>query len=375
MNLKKIKQKYYLKAKKTEKKILNNIFKTKYDKNVLICYIIAPFANSNLKIAHTNIEMARLIAQVFSRHGYNVDVVNFYEEKEIKLQKYNVVFGWGANFDNASKEKGICTIAFLTGASTYFANLAELERVKEAIKRTGKQFKLRRQAIGLINLETAMNTDAAICHGNAWTLSTWSEIYENIYPIDGFGFNTGGFIKRNVRQTNKNFLFISGSGNIHKGLDLCLEAFRDLPNHCLYIATKLDKDFEEHYREDLKRENVNYLGFISVDTDEYREIAKKCLFTILISCAEGMATSVLTSMDSGMIPIVTRQCGIDIDETGFLIDDISINKIRDTIQRASSYDVEKLFIMSVKSTELVKKRYNAKVFEKRLDEILTEIEK
>lgn len=357
------------------KKIVRNFYKTKYDNNVLICYITQPFLENKIKMSHTNIEMARIIAKVFSMHEYNVDVIDFNEDKEIKLDKYSIVFGWGYIFEKATLRKDIYTIAFLTGASVYFSNLAELDRIREVNKRTGNKLKLRRQANGLTNLESSINTDFAICHGNEWTLSTWVQIYENIITIDGFGFDTGGYVKRDLLKTRKNFLFISGSGNIHKGLDLCLEAFRQLPDYNLYVATKLDKDFEDCYREDFKHDNIHYLGFVDVNSEEYREFASNCLFCILPSCSEGMATSVLTSMDSGMIPVLTVQCGIDMEECGFCIKDISVDGIRDAIRNASSFDDEKLVCMSSKASQLVTERYNVTVFEKNFDKILTKLGK
>ncbi len=44
-------------------------------------------------------------------------------------------------------------------------------------------------------------------------------------------------------------------------------------------------------------------------------------FSIFPSCSEGQSGSVLTTMSLGLIPIVTKEVGIDVFDKGFLIND------------------------------------------------------
>ncbi len=352
-----------------------NYFRRKNDKNILICYIVAPFCTDCKRVTHTNFLMALSIAKIFDDHKYNVDIIDWSNEYHFSLDKYNVVFGFGSNLRRAVDHAGIYTIAFLTGASEYWSNIAELRRVREAEKRTGKRFRLRRNCTSLVDLGKAMDTDAAICHGNQWTVSTWEMLYSRIWRINGFGFQPLEISERDdIKRLKYNFCFFSGAGNIHKGLDICLETFKNLPNCHLYIATKLDDDFREAYAEYLESPNVHYVGFIEVESETYKELCRKCLFSILLSCSEGQATSVLTNMSNGMIPVVTENCGIDVEEIGFLVADVTVESVTDRISAIIDVADNILSDMAVKVKIRAHDNYTQEAFEQNFDRIIGEIE-
>lgn len=352
-----------------------NYYRRKYDKNILICYIVMPFCGGNMRVTHTNYPKSVAIAKIFDQHGYNIDIIDWNNPHHFNLDKYDVVFGFGNNFDRAVEHKGIYTIAFLTGASEYWANIAELRRVREAEKRIGKRFRLRRNGTTLMDLQKAMDTDAAICQGNEWTVNTWKLLYSRIWKINGFGFLPTTVINQNnIGRLKYNFCFFSGAGNIHKGLDICLETFKNLPNCHLYIATKLDDDFQEAYADYLELRNVHYVGFVDVESGEYEELCQNCLFSILLSCSEGQATSVLTNMNSGMIPVVTESCGIDIEGIGFQIVDISVEGVTERIRAITGMDDDLLSDMAANVKACAHDNYVREVFEQNFDRIFGEIE-
>lgn len=362
-------------TKKDRRGRIINYYRRKYDKNILICYIVAPFCGGNKRVTHTNYLKSVSIAKIFDQHGYNVDIIDWNNPYRFNLDKYDVVFGFGNNFDRAVEHKGIYTIAFLTSASEYWSNTAELRRVREAEQRTGKRFKLRRNCTSLVDLSKAMDTDVAICQGNEWTVNTWKLLYSHIWRINGFGFSSMGVIVRNdIEKAKYNFCFFSGAGNVHKGLDICLEAFKNLPNCHLYIATKLDDDFREAYGTYLELGNVHYVGFIDVESEAYKEICKNCLFSILLSCSEGQATSVLTNMNSGMIPVVTESCGIDVEGIGVQIGDISVEGVTERIRAITDMDDDLLSDMAANVKACAHDNYTREVFEQNFDRIFGEIE-
>ncbi len=339
--------------------IMKNIFHTQYNKKCLILYIITPFFYQS--DTHTNQQMAIEIAKTFQNKGYNVDVAQYNTKRKINFQKYDLVFGFGEQFDkllinDLGKTNGYKpqTIAILTGASPYYSNVAELNRLAYFKERNNATLMLRRQvheSAGLMNLEALQKVTAAICTGNLWTVNTWKYMVNNIYHITSTGFDIVKLpdIDRNLEIAKKNFLWFSGAGMLHKGLDLCIEAFRENADLNLYIAGTKDSDFYEFYEEDFKRENIHYCGFINVESEEYKELCENCMFCIFPSCSEGMATSVLTTMFSGMIPVVTKEAGVDIQDWGIKIEEIDVGYLTELIKHISEMEDDDLEIREEKA--------------------------
>lgn len=361
--------------------ILKNIYRTHYKKSCLILYITEPFVTNNKMYTHTNQPLAKVIAKVFHDRGYNVDVARFDTKRNINMSKYDVVFGFGHQFDNALKisgETSLKTIAFLTGASIYYSNLAELNRVKAFEERNHTRLKLRRQCNlwgGLTDLNLLQNAAVAVCIGNQWTCKTNENMFRLLYKITATGFTNVKLknIQRNIQHAKKNFLWFAGRGALHKGLDLCIEAFRKLPDLDLYIAGTLDDDFYEFYKEDLGAENIHFLGFIQVNSYQYECLCAKCLFSILPSCSEGSASSVLTNMFSGMIPVVTEQAGVDIGDFGFQIEDIEVDAIVNLVRKLSMLSNDELKEREQKAYKWAVRNHTLQSFETELNHILGQV--
>lgn len=325
--------------------ILHNIYNTHYRKKCIILYIVNPFFNS-VK-THTNQQIAIVIAQILRNKGYNIDVVQYNTKRKLDLKKYDLVFGFGEQFDRFLveneeyiREAKIITIGLLTGASPYYSNIAELSRLYYFKERNGEKLKLQRQVQskdGLMNLQALQNLLTAICTGNDWTVQTWGKMIDKVYKITATGFETVKLqdINRDISKAKKNFLWFSGAGMLHKGLDLCIEAFRINPELHLYIAGVMDLDFKKFYKKDFENDNIHYCGFVDTGSNEYKQLCEKCLFSILPSCSEGVATSVLTTMFSGMIPVVTKEAGVDILEWGVEIEKASVEYIAELIKKLS----------------------------------------
>lgn len=358
---------------------LHNIFKTCFTKRCLILYIVEPFIK--LDGRHTNQLLARTVAKVFQENCYNVDVARYDSKVKIDFDKYNVIFGFGCQFDSALRNvctKSIKTIAFLTGAFPYYSNLAELKRLRNFENRNKVSLKLRRQCDwrgGLVDLNLLQNVDAGICIGNDWTCGTYENVFFPIHKITATGFSNVKWndIHRNVDKAKKNFLWFGGNGNLHKGLDLCIEAFRKIPEVNLYIAGVMEEDFYRFYQDDLKRENIHYLGFVHVGSAEYKYLCEKCLFNIFPSCSEGCASSVLTTMFSGMIPVVTMQTGVDIEDFGFLIRDTEIACLTSMIKELSMLPNGVLAEKEEKTYKWALRNHTLKKFREDLSKIIKDI--
>ncbi len=141
-------------------------------------------------------------------------------------------------------------------------------------------------------------------------------------------------------------LYFASYGLLHKGLDLAVEAFREFPKWTLHVCGYTQRENEFMKSLNLPK-NVIVHGFIDIESSIFQELSENCGYVILPSSSEGIATSVLTAMGRGtMIPVVTKECGIDIDDFGILIDDLNIDSVKKAIIQCEMISYDELMINS-----------------------------
>lgn len=150
---------------------------------------------------------------------------------------------------------------------------------------------------------------------------------------------------RNIHFAKKNFICITGNGFIHKGIDLILEAFSMRNDADLYLVGNIEDDIiiAGGYQDIIKRNNIHFFGFLDMKSLQFFEIASKCVFSINASCSEGCSTSILTSMYTGIIPIISPREGIDANGNEIILEEISIegiNKALDIALGLSELDIK-----------------------------------
>jgi len=351
-----------------------NYFNTGFEKRVLISYITKPF-KEGIDSSHSNRVEVLIIADVFNKLGYNVDIYDFYSKKKVNYSDYNLVFGIGDLYENSLRNKNlnINYIYYATGAYFEFQNTAEMSRIIQLYKRTGTLLKPVRFIKTPRYLATQLS-DAIITTGNEWTVSTY--IYSNMpfykVPVSVFNIFEVNFI-RNISIAKTKFIWLGSHGLVHKGLDLCIEVFKDLPNLELHIFGSNEKKFLDIYKNELKQTNIIYHGFVDVLGNKFKEVAKTCMFSVYPSCSEGQSGSLLTTMSMGLIPIATLSSGVDLINKGFVIngeiEDIK-KRIKEVVEM-NDKDLEKLSLNNIKFIDENHRINNfEKKFEKNLNIIL-----
>ena len=164
---------------------------------------------------------------------------------------------------------------------------------------------------------------------------------------------------------------------VHKGLDLVLEAFAGMPEYHLTVCGPVarEKDFEQAYFQELYHTpNIHTHGWIDVESAEFMDLTNRCLGLVYPSCSETNAGSVLTSMHAGLIPIISYESGVDVGkDEGVVLDDCSIETIRETIRQISSRSTQELRRMSRKSWEFAQKNHIVKNFEKEYRDVIEKL--
>lgn len=314
--------------------LLKNIFRTKHKKRCLFIFITPPFLfKDKMKKKHVNYYEAIYIADILNQLHYSVDVIDYRHDICVNYKPYDLIIGIGEGFDKSfDKNFSGKRIFYATGACFLYSSVAAFRRSYNLMKRKGVFYEPERLDLSkdyVKRIESLMFCNGILCVGNKWTMETYSSINENIFSCGALGFHSYDFsnIKRNVEDAKRSFLFFTGSGMVHKGLDVCVEAFSKMPSCELYIVGNYEESFFEVYKEELNLPNIHFKGFVFADDEKYKDICEKCCYTLCLSCSEGICTSVITTMFTGLIPIVTLQSGVDIGDFGYMIENMDVDYV------------------------------------------------
>ena len=356
---------------------IENYYGTQYEKNALLIYILHPFIFEDMVPEHTNQVEVKIIAETLREKGYNVDLVNTRYLGKIDSEKYDVVLGAGKAFEELCCNHGERTkaIYYLTTASSYFNNVEELKRLCYFEKRNHYKPQFERISMDLLNLPAMAKADAAICLGNEHTASTYEGVFSQIYPLNVTGFSDFRLPDIQKSHGTKSFLWYGGTGPIHKGLDLCIEAFRSLPDLKLHIVGEVTTDFYNVYRQDIEdSENVLYYGFLKKDSEVFKQVCEECTYCIFPSCSEGQSTSVVSTLFSGVIPVCTRAVGIDVEKAGGVwIENIEVDALADLMKNLSGMDCEEVAVRQQKAYEYAVTNHTERNYKEALHTILNKI--
>lgn len=300
----------------------------------LLYYKNTPFVLSGANDrCHTNNWEIIEIVKILNRFGFVVDLIDrnintgYIPEDKYDLFIGNAAGNSGKHYLTYSKvlNKAI-KIFYAAGPDPETSNSLIDDRysyMKSRIKIEGNIEQ--RRLIDRVNTSESMeNTDFIFSIGNDFSIGTYKKYNKPNFRIYPSSYSEIKFYPDKICESNKrNFLYFGGSGNFVKGLDVTIESFLQTPDLNLYICAPHESEFDDIYLEKLKRsKNIHFVGFVDISSNEFRDLTNMCGFVILPSCSEGTATSVTTCMRAGLIPVVTYECGIDLDDFGFIIKDI-----------------------------------------------------
>jgi glycosyltransferase involved in cell wall biosynthesis/LmbE family N-acetylglucosaminyl deacetylase len=341
----------------------------KSEGSMLLSYRIEPFLlkpGQPIQNSHTHYWESWQIARTFLDFGYSVDVIHARNQTFHPEKNYSYFIGHRINFDRITKLlKGGCVkIAHMDTAHWIFNNHATYQRKFELQQRRGIALK---ESHRLIELDMAIeNADYVVSYGNQFTLDTYRYMKKPIFRVP---ISTCALFpspeNKNVDTCRSNFLWFGSGGFVHKGLDLVLEAFAEMPDYHLYICGPLQKeeDFTRVYSKELyQTPNIHAIGWVDVDGPQFIEIANKCLGIVYPSCSEGQAGSVVACLHAGLIPIISYESGIDVDDFGVVLKENSINAIKRTVQMVSQFPAEQLRQMANAAWEFARAGHTREKF-------------
>jgi len=153
-----------------------------------------------------------------------------------------------------------------------------------------------------------------------------------------------------------------------------LDALEYLPDFRLHIYTFMDSEFSNYYKDSLAQPNVILYDFEAFPSDKFFMLSRKCNVAIMPSCSEGSPGSIVESMIQGLIPIVSHESHIDVDDFGVLLKDNTVETIRETLINTSVLPIKELRKRSLAAQKTALSRHSKKSYEKSLLSVMRRIE-
>ena len=353
-----------------------NLDCTKQQKRVLIAYVDYFRASRDVAFAaaHTNRYELFQIIQCFIRLGYVIDVCAYDSEEAMSVignKKYDVVFGMGKVFRSAKKQnKEAYSILYLTENPYDISFKKEKERVDYLYERRGIRWELYRTG-RIFEESDEAQADAVVCMSDINYLCRAPGTVHRVLPS---GFLNQEFVNRFEKKKKENFLMLGTAGFVHKGADILVEVFERHPEWQLFLC---GHDIPENLKKlghSTPPVNVHDCGYIDVKGREFLELVQKCVYILLPSCSEGTPTAVLTGMRHGMVPVVSRDAGMEFAEQYcFFFEDYKIESIEQKIVQATQISMEQLKQKSNEIFQYANEQFTIEHFTEQLYHALAEI--
>lgn len=347
----------------------------------LLSYLKKPFTMSEVQIdqhPHSNYWECLTIGKLLAEFGYDVDVIDWDDSTFTPDKKYDLVIDIHSNLDRLLSylPKHCIKILHITGSYWQFQNQQEKRRTKEIKQKYGVTLKPRR----IVPMSDAIKIcDFASMIGNSFTRSTFAPFEDKIQLIplsSNLSFHQPS--KVSIESRKNSFLWLGGSGMALKGLDVVLEVFSNRPDLQLTICGPVDHetDFFELFRKELtETSNIHYLGFVNPISVTFRKIASTHEALVYPTASEGQAGSVITAMRAGLIPLVTKQAGVDVDNSGILIETTSITSVSKSIETLIKMSNDELYQLSLNAWKQANEDNSRSAFENAYRNFLQRVRK
>ena len=332
---------------------------------VLLAHVAESFTKPGqpLPATHNNYHEARAIADTFLERGYAVDVISYRNRMFVPKRRYDIFFSKRVNFDAiAARLNPDCLkIAHLDVAHWLYNNTATFRRCLEAQGRRGVTLASYRVMEDTWAIEHA---DYATLLGNDFNYATYAFAGKPMFQLP----NVASALypapeAKDFEACRRRFLWIGSTGLVHKGLDLVLEAFAGMPDHHLTVCGPVAEDavFARAYRRELyQTPNIETLGWVDIASPAFAELTRRTLGLAYPSCSEACSGAVVNSLHAGLIPVVSRQCGIDIDpDFGVMLPENGVADIQRAVRALTARPTAEVAAMARRAWEVARATYSA----------------
>ena len=335
----------------------------------LVAYIVEPFLGDGESVnnSHTNHIESVMIVRALTQLGFDVDVIDYRNANFIPDRQYNLFIAARTHLARVAQRLNddCIKIAHLDTAHFLFNNASAYRRLQDLKNRRGAATDSMKRIEENWAPEIA---DYLAVLGNDFTLGTYA--YAN-KPMSQLPVPTpyrySSTADKDFTDVAKTFLWFGSGGLAHKGLDLALEVFADLPDFKLIVCGPVEAQYERQFvtayaNELFHQDNIETIGWIDVSSDRFRELARRCVGLVYPSASEGQSGAVVTCMQAGLIPMVSRESGVDVHDFGTILPDCRLDTLRDAIVRLSEEAPEALKRRAVASWKYARSHHTTDVY-------------
>lgn len=281
-------------------------------------------------ISHPSYYKGMVMAQTFLDLGYDVDAIHCENQRFIPWKPYDVVVDVRFNLQRLKPylPDRCIKIFHCDTAQAVFQNVAEMNRMLAFQQRKGITVPANRLETPHLGIDHAHYLTTC---GNEFTISTYAYSGKPMFRLPSITQTTWPWFEdKDFEACRRRFLWYGSRGMIHKGLDLVLEAFAQLPDCHLTVVGPVENEpeFATAYRRELfHTANIRYVGWLDKSGDEFHKILEQSIAHVFLSCSEAGAAAVIETMAAGLIPMVTYEASVDVEDYGVLVKDTSIEHI------------------------------------------------
>lgn len=294
---------------------------------------------------HSTAYETEKIASLLLEYGYQTDIIDYNNKKFRPKKKYSIVIDVLSNLERLAPElpENCIKIFHPCWCHWAFHNHAIFKRLNELRTRKGIVLKPTNLTIPNLSAEIA---DYITQRGEMCSAETYQHTMRPTLPVRHSSvYEYDWALKKDYEDSRNKFLWLGGYGLVSKGLDLVLDVFSKFPDYQLYVCGPIFKepDFEAAFHKELyQTPNIHTLGFIDVGAEAFKNLAQKCIALIYPSCTELSSGSVITSMHAGLIPVISKQSGVNVGNFGYILNTCSTQDIKNSISTIAATPLKNL---------------------------------
>lgn len=318
-------------------------------------------------ISHPSFYKTMVMAQTFIDLGYDVDVIHCENQRFVPWKPYAVVVDVRFNLQrlNAYLPDDCIKIFHCDTAQTVYQNVAEMNRLLAFQRRKGITVPANRLETPHLGIDHAHYLTTC---GNEFTINTYAYSGKPMFRLPSITQTTWPwFENKDFEACRHRFVWYGSRGMVHKGLDLVLEAFAQLPEcHLTIVGPVLNEpEFVHAYRDELfHTPNITCVGWLDKSGDQFQNILEQSIAHVFLSCSEAGAAAVIETMAAGVIPLVTAEASVDVEDFGVLLEDASIEAITRDVRKIAGMSGDELRRMSRKAWEEAHLNHTKEQFER-----------
>lgn len=326
--------------------------------NVLISYdnqgLLCQRRGEAIPISHPQFFKTIAMAQTFVDLGFDVDVIHAENQRFIPWKSYDVMVDCRFNLQRLQPylPSNCIKILHCDTAQLVFQNLAEMGRMLAFQNRKGVTIPPNRLETPHLGVEHA---DYLTTCGNEFTMNTYAYSGKPIFRLPMVAQKMWPWPEaKDFEASRRRFLWFGSRGMIHKGLDLVLEAFAQMPEYQLTIVGPVlnEPEFVNVYRKELfHTPNITVVGWLDKASDKFQVILEQSGAHVFPSCSEAGAAAVVETMAAGVLPMVTYEASVDVENFGVLLKDASIETIMEQVREVARMSPAELCHRSKKAWE------------------------